>query len=118
MTSAIFYKLQDTYTGFKIEGHALLSVETPDVLCAAISGMTGLVMNTLCEVFGVEAELDTDESVPSIEFHCRTCPDRERSAVSKVIKGFLLQLEDLSDQYPENLCVTVQQNTTKGTREK
>ncbi len=116
MTRAYFYKSGNTLAGFRISGHAMLSTDTPDVLCAAVSGMTNLVINTLIEVFGVTASVDVDESEPSIKLVLASCPDQNTSAVNGIIQGFLLQLEDLQNQYPENLCVTVQQNTTKGTK--
>ncbi len=116
MTKADFYKSLDSFTGFKISGHAMLSTDEPDVLCAAVSGMTNLVINTLTEVFGVEAKVKADEKEPCIEVVLKSCPEENTSSANGVIKGFLLQLEDLQNQYPENLCVTVQQNTTKGTK--
>ena len=117
MTRATFYISNGIYTGFKLEGHALLSTSMPDILCAAISGMTNLVVNTLSEVFDVESEFKADEDAPVIEYHSITCPDRNVESMSGVIKGFYLQLEDLTNQYPKHLCVTVQQNTTKGNKE-
>ncbi len=117
MTRATFYISDGIYTGFKIEGHALFATSSPDVLCAAVSGMTNLVVNTLCEVFNVTADFKADETVPCIEYHSLTCPDKNIESMSGVIKGFFLQLKDLKDQYPKHLCVTVQQNTTKGNKE-
>ena len=117
MTRATFYISEGIYTGFKIEGHALLSTTSPDVLCAAISGMTNLVINTLSEVFGVTADFNADEKVPCIEYRFVTCPDKNIESMSGVIKGFCLQIKDLENQYPKHLCVTVQQNTTKGNKE-
>ncbi len=116
MTKAYFYKSGDTLTGFKVSGHALFDVDRPDVVCAAISGMTTLVMNTLCEVFGVTASVDVNDKETYIEFLFKSCPHENAAAVNGIFQGFLLQLEDLQNQYPDNLCVTVQQNTTKGTK--
>ena len=116
MTRACFYKVGDFYSSFEIEGHALLSLDTPDVLCAAISGMTNLVINTLVEVLHAELDLKVDDRKPSIKADVLSCPNDSRQAVEAVIQGFVLQLQDMREQYPNNLCVKVKENTTKGTK--
>ena len=116
MTKAHFYKADSRFTGFKIKGHAGLSLETPDVLCAAVSSMTLLVINTVTDVFGCEVDFKQDEEEPSISLDILSCPSENSGAVDGVLKGFLLQLEDLSEQYPKNLYVEVHKNTTKGTK--
>lgn len=116
MTHACFYEACGVLTGFKIEGHAEFSNDDTDVLCAAISAMTGLVVNTVCEVFGAEIDFKSDEALPSIEMKIKKVPDVNDESVRGVLKGFILQLRDLADIYPNNLCVTVKQNITKGTK--
>ena len=107
MTKVCFYKANKSFTGFELTGHACLALDTPDVLCAAISGMTMLVINTITEVFGVEADFTSDESKPLIRLDILSCPSDKRDAVNGVLQGFVLQLQDLSCQYPDNLCVEV-----------
>ena len=116
MTKADFYKSENFFSGFKISGHAMVSIDEPDVLCAAISGMTNLVINTLTEVFGAKLKVFADEKEPCVEVILKASPEESKFSCDGIIKGFLLQLEDLQNQYPDNLCVTVQQNTTKGTK--
>lgn len=107
MTKVCFYKADGIYTGFELTGHACLSLDTPDVLCAAISGMTMLVINTLTDVFGVEADFTSDEKKPLIRLDILSCTKDKRDAVNGILQGFVLQLQDLSCQYPDNLCVEV-----------
>ena len=116
MTRACFYKAGKLYSSFEIEGHALLSLDTPDVLCAAISGMTNLVVNTLVEVLSAELDLNIDDRKPSIKAKIVSCPNDSRQALDAIIQGFVLQLQDMEKQYPDNLCVKVKENTTKGTK--
>ena len=114
MTKACFYKADNLFSGFEISGHALLLEDGPDVLCAAVSSMTSLVVNTLTDVFGAELLFKENEALAVISAKVISCPDENRYAVSGVIEGFILQLQDLALQYPDNLNVTVKQNTTKG----
>ena len=117
MTKAHFYKTDSRFTGFKIKGHAGLSFEGADVLCASVSAMTLLVINTVTEVFGCEVDYSENEKEPSISLDVLSYPSENADAVNGVLKGFVLQLEDLSEQYPKNLYVEVHKNTTKGTKE-
>ena len=107
MTKVCFYKANKSFTGFELTGHACLSLDAPDVLCAAISGMTMLVINTLTDVFGAEVDLTSDEKKPLIRLDVLSCPSNNKDAVNGVLQGFVLQLQDLSCQYPDNLCVEV-----------
>ena len=94
----------------------MVSIDEPDVLCAAISGMTNLVINTLTDVFSCEVDFKQNEKEPSISLDVLSYPSENSGAVNGVLKGFVLQLEDLSEQYPKNLYVEVHKNTTKGTK--
>ena len=107
MTKVCFYKADNRFSGFELTGHAGLSLDTPDVLCAAVSGMTMLVINTLTDVFGVEADFTSDEKKPLIRLDILSYPDKNRESIEGVLQGFVLQLQDLSCQYPDNLCVEV-----------
>ena len=117
MTRVCFYETDSGLTGFKIKGHAGFSFGGADVLCAAISGMTLLVINTLTDVFGAEVEFKQDEDEPSISLNILSHPNKNGDVTHGVLKGFVLQLEDLALQYPKNLYVEVHKNTTKGTKE-
>ena len=107
MTKVSFYKANGHFSGFEIRGHACLSLDGADVLCAAVSSMTMLVVNTLTEAFGAEVDFTADEKKPSIRVELISAPDKNHDAVQGVIYGFVLQLQDLSEQYPSNLYVEV-----------
>ncbi len=115
MIKATFRKTDNVYTGFTLFGHAMFGVEGPDVLCAAVSGMTNLVINTITEVFKTDFAVVIDGDNAQIEADVENVSMSAEFAVSGVIEGFMLQLSDLQEQYPDNLEVVVQQkNITKG----
>ncbi|MBE6650767.1 MAG: ribosomal-processing cysteine protease Prp [Ruminococcaceae bacterium] len=115
MIKAVFYKTDKVYTGFSLAGHAMFELDGPDVLCAAVSGMTNLVINTITEVFKVDFAVVIDGDSATIDANVEKISMSAEFAVSGVIEGFMLQLSDLEEQYPDNLEVVVQQkNITKG----
>ena len=115
MIKATFYKADNVYTGFSLSGHAMFELDGPDVLCAAVSGMTNLVINTITEVFKAELATVVDGDNAVIDATVEKVSMSAEFAVSGVIEGFMLQLSDLQEQYPDNLEVVVQQkNITKG----
>lgn len=115
MIKAVFYKTDNKYTGFSVTGHAMFELDGPDIVCAAVSAMTNLVLNTLTEVFHADLATVVDGDEAKIEAVLERATLGTENAVEGVIRGFMLQLQDLQMQYPENLSVTTkQQNITKG----
>ena len=115
MIKAVFYKAKDGFSGFSLTGHAMFELDGPDVVCAAVSGMTNLVLNTLTEVFRADLATVVDGDETKIEAQVENVIPGTENSVNGVISGFMLQLKDLQEQYPENVEVAVQQqNITKG----
>ncbi|MBQ5747031.1 MAG: ribosomal-processing cysteine protease Prp [Clostridia bacterium] len=115
MIKAVFYKAENGFSGFSLTGHAMFELDGPDVVCAAVSAMTNLVLNTLTEVFSCDLATVVDGDEAKIEATVENVTLGTENSVNGVIKGFMLQLKDLQEQYPENLQVAVeQQNITKG----
>lgn len=98
--------------GFTMQGHALLDQKGKDILCAAVSAMSLLVINTVTEVFRAEALLKTAEDGARIDFSIASVAEERKDAVYGVLYGFQIQLEDLEKQYPGHLRVI--KNGTKG----
>ena len=115
MTKAVFNKTDNVNIGIKLSGHAMFQTDGPDVLCAAVSGMTNLVINTITEVFKADFAVVIDGDNAVIDAKVEKISMAAEYAVSGIIEGFMLQLSDLKEQYPDNIEVAVQQkNITKG----
>ena len=106
MIKAVFYKADESFKGFSLTGHAMFELDGPDVVCAAVSGMTNLVLNTLTEVFKCDLATVVDGDEAKLEATVENVIPGTENSVNGVIKGFMLQLQDLEEQYPENLRVT------------
>ncbi len=115
MIRAKFYKTDGAYTGFSLNGHAMFADDGNDIVCAAVSAMTNLVINTVTEVFKADLAVIVDGDNALIDANVDDVSMSAEFAVAGVIEGFMLQLKDLQEQYPDNLEVVVQQkNITKG----
>ncbi|MBP5288471.1 MAG: ribosomal-processing cysteine protease Prp [Clostridia bacterium] len=106
MIRAEFSVSEQGIRGFTLSGHAGLAPAGSDVLCAAVSAMALLVANTLKEVFGARFDLTEEEDTGFLSLSLTEVPVGKEEAVRGVLRGFLLQLTDLREQYPANLSIT------------
>ena len=66
MTKIVFYKQNDSFYGFRETGHAGFASAGHDVLCAALSAMTMLVINTLEVAYAADVDYKIDEKTTDI----------------------------------------------------
>ncbi len=104
MISVEFVISDNKILSFSVKGHSGLAPAPHDVLCASVSAMTLLTLNTLIEVFGAEIDLVIDDEAPLISAKSILC-EKEEKAVQGVLRGLLIQLEDLQKTYSANLSV-------------
>lgn len=90
---------------FSVEGHSGLAEAGSDVLCASVSAMAQLVINTLSEVFGAKLDLRIEEEIPLISLRLLQIPEGEEKGAEGVLRGFYLQMQDLAEIYPAYLSV-------------
>jgi hypothetical protein len=106
MTTITFHSAQGRLDGFVVEGHSGYAEEGSDIVCAAISAVVGLTECTVNDVLGLEASVKVRQRDARIalrlpgglgEQNERTCQD--------LLAGLLVYLQNLSEEYPENLVV-------------
>ena len=90
---------------FSVEGHSGLAEAGSDVLCASVSAMATLVINTLTEVFFADLTLEIDEEKPRIFCRLNSVSKEGERGAEGILYGFYLQLKDLAEVYPENLSI-------------
>lgn len=105
MICAEFVIQNNKLRGFSITGHAGVAPAPHDILCAAVSAMSMLVVNTLREAIGVKTSIREDEEIPLLEVKIDAGGGEKAFAAEKVLLGFSLQLSDLEKQYPNHLSV-------------
>ena len=113
MTTVIFYKSQGVYYGFEEQGHTGYGEAGDDVLCAALSAMTMLIINTVEVAYASSIDFTIDEETTNIKVRSKAAlPEYEedelkRYAVSGIFLAYYKQIEDMLEEYYDYLDVSV-----------
>ena len=114
MTKIVFFRSNGIYYGFEEQGHTGYGEAGDDVLCAALSAMTMLIINTVEVAYASSVDYDIDEKTTNIRVRSRAAlPEFEedelkRYAVSGIFLAYYKQIEDLMEEYYDYLDVSVQ----------
>jgi uncharacterized protein YsxB (DUF464 family) len=114
MTKIVFYRSGGVFYGFEESGHSGYGEAGDDILCAALSAMTMLLLNTIEIAYASDVEYTIDEKTADITVAVKAAlPDYEhdptkRYAVSGVIEGYYLQLMDMLEDYYDYLDVNLE----------
>ncbi len=101
MITASFIKQNGAYTAFRVCGHSGYAEAGSDIICAAVSAMVMLTVNTVQDGFGEDVRLETNEREALI-----SCTLKRRSEAGSIIITCLkAELEALAEQYPQNILV-------------
>ena len=113
MTKIIFYRSGGSFYGFEEQGHACYNENGEDVLCAALSAMTMLIINTIEVAYASDVDYDIDEGATRIKVSSRSAlpefeeDERKRYAVSGLFMSYFYQLNDMVEDYYKYLEVDV-----------
>ena len=113
MTKIVFFRSGGSFYGFEEQGHSGYADAGEDVLCAAISAMTMLIINTIEVAYASNVDYDIDEGATNIRVRSKAAlaefeeDERKRYAVSGLFLSYFYQLNDLVEEYYEHLSVEV-----------
>ena len=111
MTTITFYKSNGIYYGFEEKGHTGYGESGDDVLCAALSSMTMLIINAIEVSYACNVEYVIDEKTTDVRVIAKSALPKFESdankqyAVSGLIQAYFLQLMDLLEDYYDYLDV-------------
>ena len=111
MTRIVFHRRDGIFYGFDEHGHSGYGEAGDDVLCAALSSMTMLIINAIEVTYASDVEYTIDEKTADIRLICKGAlpkyesDERKQYAVSGLIQAYFLQLMDLVEEYYEFLDV-------------
>ena len=111
MTTIIFYKTDGFYYGFEEQGHTGYGESGDDVLCAALSSMTMLLINAIEVSYASDVDYKIDEATTDIKVIAKSAlpkyekDEKKQFAVSGLIQAYFFQLMDLVEEYYEFLDV-------------
>ena len=114
MTKLVFFRSGGVFYGFEEQGHTGFGEEGDDVLCAALSAMTMLIINTVEVAYASSVDFTIDEETTNIRVTSKAAlPEFEedelkRYAVSGIFLAYYKQLEDLMEEYYDFLDVKIE----------
>lgn len=111
MIDVVFSYRGGAPVGFKVSGHSGLSAEGSDIVCAAVSAMTMLAVNTL-ESRLSNGKSSVDRSDNAITYEA-DFPDGFSEALLETLRG---ELEQIQNDYPANIRVREERTQNKSER--
>ncbi len=111
MTKVTFYKSNGVFYAFEETGHTGYGESGDDILCAALSAMTMLIINAIEVSYASDIDYIIDEKTTDIKVIARgalpayEADDAKRYAVSGLIQAYFFQLIDMIEDYGDFLSV-------------
>ncbi len=111
MTTICFYKTNGIYYGFEEQEHTGFADSGEDILCAALSSMTMLIINAIEVTYDSRVDYTIDENTSDIRLIAKSAlpkyetDARKQFAISGLIQAYFYQLMDLVEDYYEYLDV-------------
>jgi uncharacterized protein YsxB (DUF464 family) len=97
MIRAEFFRENSFLLGFRVSGHSGYAASGKDIVCAASSSATQMVMNTITEIKKIDATVQTDEKKAEIYFYLKDKNEKEFCNI--LLQGLKLQLSLLEEAY-------------------
>ena len=113
MTKIVFFRSGGAYYGFEEQGHTGYGDAGDDVLCAALSAMTMLIINTIEVAYASDVDYSVNEGATHIMVRSKAAlpefesDERKRYAVSGLFLSYFYQLNDMLEEYYDYLDVEV-----------
>ena len=111
MTTITFYKSGGFYYGFTEKGHTGYAESGNDVVCAALSSMSMLIINAIEVSYGCNVDYRIDDDTTDISVTVKSAlpkyekDEKKQFAVSGLIQAYFFQLMDLVEDYYEYIEV-------------
>ena len=113
MTKVVFYRSGGVFYGFEECGHSGFGELGNDILCAALSAMTMLIINTVEVAYASDVDYSIDEEATRVVVRVKSAlpeyeeDERKRYAISGLFMSYFYQLNDLVEEYYDFLEVEV-----------
>ena len=113
MTKIVFYRSGGVFYGFEECGHSGYGEAGDDILCAALSAMTMLIINTVEVAYASDVDYSIDEGATRVVVRAKSAlpeyeeDERKRYAISGLFMSYYYQLNELVEEYYDNLSVEV-----------
>lgn len=95
MIKATFYRRGKTPCGFEISGHSGYAEEGTDIICASVSSVAYMAVNTITDVIGAKADISISDG------YFRFITDSVLNETKVVLEGLKLHVSALAGDYSE-----------------
>ena len=95
MIKATFYKRGEILCGFEIDGHSGYAEAGSDIICASVSSVAYMAVNTITDIIGDKADISISDGY----FRFMTGSNRNETKV--VLEGLKLHVSALVGDYSE-----------------
>ena len=105
MTRVCLKKSEITsYSSFSTEGHSGFGEEGSDIVCAALSAATELVIEMLRR-FGIESEVEIDDKRALVLCNITESEEnaKKRDIIENLLGGYLDYIKEVEKEYPKYL---------------
>lgn len=104
MTAVTFYFEGELLSGFQIKGHSTASAEDDlgRIVCSAISSAAYMTANTITEIVGADADIKVEDGEMSLKLK------NEFEGCFQILSGFMLHIEQLSNEYSDYITLTTE----------
>ena len=113
MTTITFFRSEGIFYGFEESGHSGYGEAGAAILCAALSAMTMLIINTVEVAYASDIDYSIDEGATRVVVRAKSAlpefeeDERKRYAVSGLFMSYYYQLNELLEEYYDYLDVEV-----------
>ena len=108
MTKITFYKKNNLFWGFKVEGHSGYGAAGTDIVCSAISTATQMTVVGLKNVLKLKLDVKRDDKKAYL--HCKLAKTAQHSEILSAQSWFetlKICLEDVESDYKKYLNLEV-----------
>ncbi len=91
-----------------VGGHSGYSEEGSDIVCAYVSSATELLLGILIDQLGVDTETEISHDSADVALKILNTDNniRLKDCISAVFRGFIVQMSDISEQFPKFVAIT------------
>ena len=100
MITAILYRRNGQYTGYRSEGHSGYAEAGSDIVCAGVSALSITCVNAMESLLGIDLSPETDESSGMLSFELPELGESQEPGAQLLLGALGQGLSDLQESYP------------------
>ena len=101
MISAVLYRENGRYTGYRARGHSGYAEAGSDIVCAGVSALSISCVNSLESLLGVAVDPEVEEETGLLAFDLPPLSGETESGAQLLLGSLGQGLSDLQEAYPE-----------------